>query len=820
MSKLIRILLVSALFLFFTFSLVAKSTVSSKYYDDALFVDSLISKMTLREKIAQLFILAFNDDPQDKTTKETINSVAKEGIGGVIYMRSNLTNGVNMLNRLQQKSKFPLLVTIDGEWGVSMRFDSVIAFPRAMQLASLESEELVYKIGRAIGEQSKRVGVDLNFAPTVDINNNPLNPVINTRAFGQERERVAKFGIAYLRGMQSAGVAGCIKHFPGHGDTDVDSHKSLPVLNFSRERLDSVELYPFREAIEAGSDMVMVGHLMVPALDNSSLPASISKRVITDLLKGELEYNGIVITDALNMKGVLEALPPEMISLAALKAGCDLILMPKKVSKSIDIIEEAVKRGELSQYSINMRVKKMLYLKLRLGVFDKERNVRSIGIKEELNNPYYNSLIEEVAEKSLILIKNSNNIIPLKGLLNKRVALLSLGGDNFGKELAIHTNRYSKVDTVVLRGEFSDKELTEALHQLNNHDHIIISLNKTDIRPQNNFGIDSLHFKELTQFAARHNTTLLYFGNPLALSAMDSLESFSSIIIAHQNSLANNIAATHLIFGATAAQGRMPVNASNYKFGHSLKSKGNIRVQYSIPVDRVESLKEREAILDSIIQTRIDKEHFEGAKLMILEKNRVLLNKSYGSMLDRESVELSQISASITLLPAIIKLKEREILSLEEIVDGILISDLLMHRVDSEGLPLTEPKYNSSNIERLIKIIEDRIDTSYEEFVKNEILDPLEITTDLFSRDNIKTSAASLLSFMAMLYSGGCYADNNIFNKESVEELFRYLLYHSSSLNGSVIWYDPIKEIAAIYLIDGFDSFASSDLLIKNIREL
>lgn len=174
MSKLIRILLVSALFLFFTFSLVAKSTVSSKYYDDALFVDSLISKMTLREKIAQLFILAFNDDPQDKTTKETINSVAKEGIGGVIYMRSNLTNGVNMLNRLQQKSKFPLLVTIDGEWGVSMRFDSVIAFPRAMQLASLESEELVYKIGRAIGEQSKRVGVDLNFAPTVDINNNPL----------------------------------------------------------------------------------------------------------------------------------------------------------------------------------------------------------------------------------------------------------------------------------------------------------------------------------------------------------------------------------------------------------------------------------------------------------------------------------------------------------------------------------------------------------------------------------------------------------------------------------------------------------------------
>src|SRR3989339_135849 len=294
---LFRFLIVALLItsLFSTKVTLAQNNISADSRDSRV-VEDLLKRMTTREKIAQLFIVSFSSDTSDRSTIEAIEMVKTERVGGVILMNSTLTPAVKMINYLQSLSKIPLLVTIDGEWGAAMRFDSIVSFPRQMQLGALPSDSLVYRMGVAIGTQARRVGVDVNFAPTVDINNNPSNPVINTRSFGQDAQIVANYGVAYMRGMKDAGVMGSAKHFPGHGDTEVDSHNALPLLTFPRSRIDSLELYPFKVLIEAGVDMVMAGHLQIPSLDSSGRPSSISKSIISDLLRRDLEYNGIIIT--------------------------------------------------------------------------------------------------------------------------------------------------------------------------------------------------------------------------------------------------------------------------------------------------------------------------------------------------------------------------------------------------------------------------------------------------------------------------------------------------------------------------------------------
>ena len=530
-------------------------------YKKAVQVEKILSAMTTREKIAQLFIVAFNDNPEDKNTKEAIELISKEKVGGVIIMNSSLTPGARMINHLQSLSEVPLLVTLDGEWGAAMRFDSVIAFPRQMQMASMDNESLVFKVGAAIGEQTKRLGMTVNYAPTIDVNNNPSNPVINTRAFGENKEVVARYGIAYLRGMQSSGVAGSAKHFPGHGDTDTDSHLALPILSFSRQRLDSLELYPFRKIIEAGTDMVMVGHLDVPSLDNSGRPSSISHKIVNDLLRVELEYNGIIITDALNMKGVSEYMPKERLPLEAYKAGSDLILMPENVIQAIDIMERAVKDGELSEHSLNIRAKKMLMLKSRLGLFESTVQIDLKNLHKDLNKQSYKSLVQEVAHNSVILVENKNENLPLREMTGMRVASLSLGGDKFGTEFGNHVRKYIDADTIVMRGKYSRNDLLATLDSLRAYDHILLAIHNTDARPQRGFGIDSTEMEVLTNYANCKKITFVYFGNPLALSNLKNIDAFESVLIAHQNTLHNNIAAVNIIFGAIGAQGKMPVTA-------------------------------------------------------------------------------------------------------------------------------------------------------------------------------------------------------------------------------------------------------------------
>ncbi len=794
---------------------------------DSRVVENILERMSVREKIAQLFIVSFSSDTKDRSTIEAIELVKTERVGGIILMNSPLTPAVRMINYLQSLSKIPLLVTIDGEWGAAMRFDSIISFPRQMQLGALPSDSLVYKMGVAIGAQARRVGVDVNFAPTVDVNNNPRNPVINTRSFGQDAHIVANYGVAYMRGMKDAGVMGSAKHFPGHGDTEVDSHNALPLLTFPRSRIDSLELYPFKVLIEAGVDMVMAGHLQIPSLDSSGRPSSISKPIISDLLRRDLEYNGIIITDALNMKGVADYMAPELLPLEAYKAGCDIILMPEKVSLALDIFENAVNNGEISMHSLNMRCKKILTAKMKLGILQGKEPVSFENLDEDLNKPEYSSLISAISQQSLTLLRNEDETLPVKGLKDLQIGYLSLGGDKNGKELADHLSLYTKIDTIILRGDYSNDILLRALNGVSEKDHIIIALHNTDSRPQRDFDLDHRKLKIITDFAINKRVTFIYFGNPLAIPFIKNSSNFKSLIVAYSNTIHNNIAAAHMIFGATSSVGKLPVPAGEYPMGYGIKLEGGKRISYGTGDNMRLDIRKLNSSLDTIVMRDIRENHFYGAQLIVLYNSSVIVNRSYGNLRIDSEVNLNRISALISVLPSITQLKASGKISLEDFAGSdvklqkrspynkALISDLLMHRFSGDGKYPEFPQYSKENLEILNKIIVSKTKLKAEDFIKSELFDKAGMNHTSFKKEGLFSNANDIVKFISIVNRGGEYAGVDILERESASAIDLFAHYHSSTLNGGIVWRDHNRGLTLVFLNNGDESDLNSQSAVK-----
>ena len=780
-------------------------------------VEALMDKMSIREKVAQLFIVSFSADEKDKSTIEAMELIKTEGIGGVIVMDTDLIPAVNMFNKMHSLSKkIPLLMTIDGEWGPAMRFNTITPFPRQMQLGALSSDSLIYRMGVAIGIQTKRLGIDVNFAPSVDINSNPKNPVINTRSFGENIDKVTDYGLAYMLGMKSVGVVGSAKHFPGHGDTEVDSHLALPELPFSRERIDSVELRPFKAMIDAAVDMVMVGHLRVPTLDNSGTPASISKPIITGLLKEELGYKGIVITDALNMKGVADYLKPEEIPLAAYKAGCDIILMPSKAKEAISVMERAVKSGDISLEDLNMRCRKMLELKERLGVLDRGVAVDIANIERDLNRPEYISLINDMANKSVTLIDNSADVIPIKDL-KESIGYLSLGGDKNGKEMAGYFMRYSHIDTVVLRGKYKPADLRSGLDKLKSNGHIIIAVHNTDFRPQMDFGINKEDIKIISEFAVENKVSFVYFGNPLAIPYIEGRDNFASFILGYNNTDYNNMAAAQIIFGANEASGKLPLTAGALPEGYGLSSEGALRLNYGLPEDFNISGERIESVADSIVLRDMAAGKFSGAQLLLIHKERVILNRSYGNLNNDTSIELNRISGFLTMLPLIAKLNSIGKLSIvdfvneyigvetDSVLESAIIADLLMHRVEMTENISSAPHYSEKNMEYLRAIIETAASKSMEEMAKEFFIE-IGMNRSSFINGKARSSANDIAKLATLISKRGSYGGIRHLNHDSADLFSQYSFYYSSDQNGSLVWRDEINDLTIIFLNDGGNS--------------
>lgn len=516
-------------------------------------VERMLRKMSVRDKVGQLFIVTYGQHTPDAQIEEAIK---KDRVGGLIIMEDEMEHYANRMNNYQKQSRIPLVISIDGEWGASMRFDTLTQFPRNMQLGALSNTDMIYKVGRAMADQFRRVGVHINYAPTVDVNNNPNNPVIGQRSFGDNPQKVAKYGAALIRGMQDGGVWTSAKHFPGHGDTDVDSHKALPTLPFDRARLDAMELYPFQEAINQDVWMVMVGHLNVPALDPTGMPSSLSYPIITKLLKEEMGFKGIVITDALGMKGVSTYMPAELVPLASFKAGSDVLLMPAQSwHRSIRNVIKAVKKGEISRERLDESVRKVLKMKEQLGLLDGTPFIDPKNIYEDTETKEVIDFIQDVCDASVTMVKRPS--VALKGegslneliksgrakevILDKRMSLASLDG----AKLSVEGAEYAVVYLPELRAPKND---------FNSY---------SNMKPEEIYGF-------LSMWAREQKVILAIMNNPYVLDKID-LKAFDGIVIGYSSVDQNMKAVGKVLAGEIDAEGVLPVSAGGLPNGFSAK---------------------------------------------------------------------------------------------------------------------------------------------------------------------------------------------------------------------------------------------------------
>ena len=557
-------------------------------------VERALSKMTTRQKVAQLMVSQTDSyifSPGHALLTDTL--VGIEGIGGLLIIQDSLPRYLNRMNELQAMSRIPLLVSIDGEWGPSMRFSEFPFFPQQMQLGALPSDSLIYEMGLAVAEQCKMVNIHINYAPVVDINVNPKNPVIHARSFGEDRDKVTAYGRAYMKGMQDGGIIACSKHFPGHGDTEVDSHKGLPVLPFSRERLDSLELYPFRDQIKHGVEMVMMGHLHIPALD--SAVSSISYPIVTELLKKELGFNGLIVTDALTMKGVSENMESAEIALAAYKAGVDILLKPGDIIAAIDRLEEAMNSGECDLADLDERVKKTLRLKAKFGMLARnyDATVDTTGIVERVKTPEHMALVQAMSDQSMTLVNNNQSIIPID--MTKKIAYVAYnakripmhreygdieGLSGYNPETgmvdsttlmyqhllkASHQSQEkggSEVHYFALDKKSSKKDIAAVEKQLADYDVVILACHDPRGRSKKDL-IAEEHVKALESLVKKHQPILVHYGSPYGLSNLPWKEYLGGLLVAYKDSESNQKAAAKVLTGEIEAVGILPVTIDN-----------------------------------------------------------------------------------------------------------------------------------------------------------------------------------------------------------------------------------------------------------------
>lgn len=662
--------------------------------------DSVFATLSPDERIAQLFMVAAYSNKDEAHVQQVENLVEKYKIGGLIFFKGSPLKQAHLTNRYQSKAKTPLFIAIDGEWGLSMRLDSTIRYPRQMQLGAIQDAGLVEKMGEQIGEQCQRLGIHINFAPVIDVNNNPSNPVINNRSFGENKENVAELGLAYMKGMQNQHVLACGKHFPGHGDTDTDSHKALPIIPYAYKRLDSLELYPFKKLIQEGLASMMVAHLYIPSLDATENQAStLSPKIVNGLLKDSLDFKGLVFTDALNMKGVTKFYAAGQVDVQAILAGNDILLFPEDVPLGIQKIKEAIEAGEITQAEIDARCLKILKAK-EWANLDEYEPINTHYLIRDLNTPAYQALNRQLAKASVTLIKNENDLLPLTNLEEKKTVYLNVGGtshNDFLKTMEL----YADIDQIQIPRSLSAPDEAKLLTALEAYDQIIFAFHRTNNNPRRNFGITRQSIAIHQLVSKRQAVITVLFGNPYVLDGFGQLDSTRSILVAYEDLPETQIAAAQALFGGLLPTGQLPVSASpTYPSGTGLTYPSTIRLGHVIPEEigiRTNTTEE----IDRIAKEGIRKGAFPGCQILAIHKGQVFYNKSFGHhtydkerpVSNRDIYDLASITKIAATTISLIKLQEDGIIDIDqplttylpEIVDStpyerMIIREMLAHQ--------------------------------------------------------------------------------------------------------------------------------------------
>ncbi|MDC0960493.1 glycoside hydrolase family 3 N-terminal domain-containing protein, partial [Flavobacteriaceae bacterium] len=636
---------------------------STDYAAQQKWVDSVYSSLTLDQKIGQLFMVMAFSEQGEKHFDQISKNVTENEIGGVIFSLGGPLEQTNWLNKLQSKSKIPLLIGMDAEWGVAMRLDSVQPFPWNMTLGAIQDNKLIEAVGERIGEQAKRLGIHINFAPSVDINTNPKNPIIGNRSFGENKENVSQKGIAFMKGMHKAGILSSAKHFPGHGDTSTDSHLGLPSINFASDRIDEVELYPFKKIINAGISSVMVAHLDIPAID-SGIPSSLSYKTVQTLLKDSLDFKGLVITDALNMKGASGISPKFGIDVAAFVAGNDILLIPNDVRLAIKKMKRAFKAKLYTPARLEVSVKKILKAKYLAGLGD-YKNISTENLYSDLNTKEDDYLIAKAMQNAITVVNNKDNVLPLDK--TKTYGYLSLGDDEgtFFKNTLIGNINLKSVD--------SKTQNEQILEQLEPYKEVIISFHRSNASPWKASNFSKKELELIALLVKQHTVILNVFVKPYALSSIKGLSEIDALVIGYQNNKESQVATAEIILGKRKSSGRLPVSiSSDYPVGHGIDLNGPSELSESSPLEvglNPETLNN----IDALAQIAIDSLMTPGMQILVARHGKVVYNKSFGyhtyekkrPVLNTDLYDLASLTKILTTLPLIINEVDQGTLSLE-----------------------------------------------------------------------------------------------------------------------------------------------------------
>ncbi len=658
------------LLLFFSLSVLAQKNNPLKTEDfrvQKAWVDSTYQAMNLDQKIGQLFMVDIFSSKSKAETDKIKDLIKENYIGGIIFSKGGPMRQAKLNNEYQELANVPLLIGMDAEWGLAMRLDSTYAFPWNMTLGAIEDNKLIKKTGAQIAKHCKRLGVHINFAPVVDINNNPYNPIIGNRSFGEDKENVTEKAVAFMQGMHSEGVLSSAKHFPGHGDTDVDSHKSLPTLDFTRKRLDSLELYPFRRMIKEGVSSIMIGHLNVPALEpRVNFPSSLSKPIVTDLLQKKLNYEGLVFTDALNMRGVADYDEPGEIDLAAFLAGNDILLISEDVPKAAEKIKEAYLANVISEKRLEKSVKKILSAKYKVGLNNYEP-VDTNYLIEDLNSIHNDLLYEELMENAITVIKNNKGILPIKNLEDEKIAYVNLGDSLNETSFLQQLKKYTKVDHV------KANNLGDLLEKLQDYDLVILGYHKSNSSPWASYQFSEKELVWLHEIARTNQTILSIFARPYAILDIKSTTNLDGIVIGYQNSEIAQQKTAQVIFGAIPAKGKLPVSlGESFPVCTKFTTQELHRLSYGLPESvGINSAKLHK--IDSIAQLAVKEEMTPGIQMLVARKGKVIYQKNFGyhtyenelPVTDTTIYDLASLTKIMATLPLMMELEEQGKISLD-----------------------------------------------------------------------------------------------------------------------------------------------------------
>ena len=602
---------------------------SSSMLTKQAWVDSVMTSLSPDERIAQLLMIRAYSNKDEKYNRELIELVSKNNIGGVCFFQGGPARQAIMTNRLQKATPTPVFVALDAEWGPGMRLDSVDNFPKQMTLGAMRNNSTIYQMGTEIARQLERIGVHINFAPVADINNNPLNPVINARSFGEDKQLVAEKSYWYMKGMQDAGIIAVAKHFPGHGDTDNDSHYTLPVINKLQSSMDTLELYPFRYLIKRGLKGMMVAHLRIPAMDTAEKSiSSLSKPIITNLLRNELGFEGMVITDGVDMKGVVDFTDPKLVELLAIDAGNDIVLLPVTPANAIVNVRKAIDSGLISQEVIDVKCRRVLQWKYESGL-SKFSPVLLENLYDELNSPLAAEITHKANAAAITLLTDTKETLPIKGLDTLKIASLVIGQTTptaFQRRLA----EYAPVTHFNLSKNAGKSEQDSLKKSLEAYNLVIAGFVATSDLPQKNFGINPEAAALIDQIAAQTKTILCLFTSPYSVALFQNINSMASVLVSYQDNPGMQELTAQAIFGGIPVTGRIPVSAGlNWPAGTGVERSQQTRIAFTTPEMAGVSSKTLKTIDNPAVEG-LEAHASPGAHIVIIKNSSVIYQKAFG----------------------------------------------------------------------------------------------------------------------------------------------------------------------------------------------